>query len=598
MKRTPSASNKTAAATPTRTDATGTDPAAPSGRSGASAGSAVPVAGRWLMLAILLSAVFMQLLDTTITMVAIPSVQSDLSATFADVQLVVALYSLAFACVLITGGRLGDIYGRKKLFLIGMVGFTAASAMCGAAPTIGFLVVSRVVQGLFSGLMFPQVLSIIQVTFSGRERTKALSIYGASVGLALVLGPVLGGWLIDLNIAGSDWRSIFYVNLPIGVLALLLGATKLRESAAGDADRLDLLGTVLVSGGLFLLILPLIVGREHSWPTWTIAMMIASPVVLGLFALHQKRLTHSAGRSPLVRTTLFGDRAFSIGLIIVLVFFAGIPSFFFTLFLTLQTGFAYSPVAAGAVTLAFAVMIAVGSARSGAVAKRLGTLTLALATAVLTLGMGGVILSLHWVGTDLRGWELMPALVIAGAGAGLFLAPCIGIILAGIKSRDAGSASGVLSTAQQVGASVGIALIGIIFASLLGSNAYRSVDAATPALRSDLVSAGLARPQADSVTAGLRVCFKDKASQKDLTATPASCTRLEQATADTPAPAEVKAKVRAAVLGKAMPEARKGDFSRSFQRALIWQLGVFSLSFLLVLALPRVKVESTLPGGL
>jgi EmrB/QacA subfamily drug resistance transporter len=550
------------------------------------------------MLAILLSAVFMQLLDTTITMVAIPSIQSDLDASFADVQLVVALYSLAFACVLITGGRLGDIYGRKRVFMIGMVGFTAASVMCGAASTTDFLVISRVVQGLFSGLMFPQVLSIIQVTFHGRERTKALSIYGASVGLALVLGPVLGGWLIDLDIAGSDWRSIFYVNLPIGLLALALGAVRLRESAAEDAARLDLFGTLLVSSGLFLLILPLIVGREHDWPAWTIAMMVASPVVLALFALHQKRLTHKSGGSPLVRTTLFGDRSFSIGLVIVVVFFAGIPSFFFALFLTLQTGFAYSPVAAGAVTLAFAVMIAAGSARSGAVVKRLGTLTLAVATAVLTLGMGGVVLTLQQVGSDLRGWQLMPALVVAGAGAGLFLAPCIGVIMAGIKSRDAGSASGVLSTAQQVGASVGIAVVGIVFASQLGSNAYRSVDATIPALRSELTAVGLSQPQADSVATGLRVCFKDKASQKDLTATPPSCTRLEQATGGSAAPAEVKAKVRAAVLDQALPEARKRDFSRTFQQTLVWQLGVFSLSFLLVLALPRVKVESTLPGGL
>lgn len=560
--------------------------------------AAAPVAGRWLMLGILLSAVFMQLLDTTITMVAIPSIQEDLDASFADVQLVAALYSLAFACVLITGGRLGDIFGRKKLFLIGMVGFTAASVLCGAAPTIDVLVVSRVAQGLFSGLMFPQVLSIIQVTFAGRERTKALSIYGASVGLALVLGPVLGGWLIDLDIAGSDWRSIFYVNLPIGVLALALGAVRLRESTADDAPGLDMVGTVLVSTGLFVLILPLIVGREQDWPAWTVAMLVAGPVVLALFALQQRRLTHGSGGAPLIRTTLFGDRAFSIGLVMVLVFFAGIPSFFFTLFLTLQTGFAYRPVAAGAVTLAFAVMIAVGSARSGAVVRRLNTLTLAVATAVLTLGMGGVLLSLHWVGTDLRGWQLMPALVIAGAGAGLFLAPCIGIILAGIKSRDAGSASGVLSTAQQVGASVGIAVIGILFASLLGGNAYRSVDATLPTLRSDLAAAGLPHAQADSVTAGLRVCFKDKASQKDLTATPPSCERLQQATATSTAPAEVKAEVRTAVLDKAMPEARKGDFSRSFQQALFWQLGVFSLTFLLALALPRVKVESTLPGGL
>src|SRR6266567_563152 len=209
-------------------------------------GAAGP-ANRWLVLAIVLTAVFMQLLDTTVTTVAVPSIQRSLHTTFGEVQLVLAGYSLAFACVLITGSRLGDIYGRKRLFLIGMVTFTAASAVCGAAPDGLTLVIARIAQGMCSGLMFPQVLAILQVTFPPREKPKAFAIYGATIGLATILGPVLGGSLIKLNLFGTDWRAIFYVNVPIGLVALAAGIRTVGESRAPDADRLDLAGVVLAT---------------------------------------------------------------------------------------------------------------------------------------------------------------------------------------------------------------------------------------------------------------------------------------------------------------------------------------------------------------
>ncbi|MEE1931082.1 MFS transporter [Streptomyces sp. TRM 70351] len=565
------------------------------GTTEAAAGPGLP--GRWLVLVIVLSAVFMQFLDTTITIVAIPSMQADLNASFADVQLVVAVYALAFACMLITGGRLGDIYGRKRMFLIGMLGFTAASVMCGAAPSADFLVLSRVLQGLFSGLMFPQVLSIIQVTFGEREKPKALAFYGATIGLATVLGPVLGGWLVELDIAGSDWRSIFYVNVPVGLLALALGALRIRESAAETATRVDLTGVVIVTAGLFLLILPLVIGREHDWPAWSLAMIAASPFVLAWFWLVEKRKTARPDGSPLVPTTLFRDRSFTVGLVISLVFFTGIPSFFMTLFITLQIGFAYSAVSAGAVTLAFALLIAIGSARSAEVVKRLGTWTLALGTGLLVLGMGGVILTLSWAGTDLRGWYLVPALMVGGAGTGLVVAPITGIILEGIKSGDAGSASGVIATAQQVGIAIGIAVIGIIFSTLVASNSQASVEQVLPQLRQDLAAAGLPAERSGQVIAGFETCFHDRTHQKDLTAVPASCAEIERRAAGLPLPAQVKEDVRTAVLDTAAPEARKENFSSSFQGALLWQLGVFTLCCLLVLALPKVKPTRVLPGG-
>ncbi|MHC3468725.1 MFS transporter [Streptomyces sp. 7R007] len=576
---------------------TGTKAAAPPGAAPVTSATGNPA--RWVILAVTLSAIFMQMLDTTITMVALPSLQSDLGSTFAEIQLVVAVYSLAFACTLVTGGRLGDIHGRRKIFLIGMLGFTIASALCGAAPSSTFLIGSRVLQGMCSGLMFPQVLSIIQVTFSTKERPKALAMYGASVGLGTVLGPVLGGWLIDLDILGTDWRAIFYVNLPIGIIALCLGLAKIPESRAPGAQRLDVTGAVILTAGLFSLILPLVIGREHDWPGWSLVLLVLSPVLLAEFFLYENKLSKLAGRSPLVPTGLFKERSFTVGLIISVVFFAGIPSFFMTFFMSLQIGFGYTPISAGLVSLGFAALIAVGSARSAAVVKKLGTKTLALGTGLLLIGMAGVIGTLHWAGSDLHGYQLIPSLMVAGMGGGFFLAPCTGIILAGIRSSNAGSASGMLATVQQVGIAIGIAVAGIIFYGLLGTNADGASQSALPQLRGDLTSAGVTGAQQTHITTAFQTCFHDKMNQKDLTDTPASCAQIQKEMASAPVPQAVKQKVQAAVLGKAVPEARKANFSDSFEQVVYWQIGCFGLSCLLVLALPKIRPEDVadVPGG-
>lgn len=542
---------------------------------------------RWFALVVVLSAVFMQLLDTTIVTVAIPSVQDDLGASFGTVQLVLAGYSLTFACTLITGGRLGDGFGRRRLFLVGMAGFVLASALCGAAPNGLTLVIARLVQGMFSGLMFPQVLAIIQALFGDAERPKALAAYGASIGLATISGPVLGGALIAADVFGSDWRSIFYINVPIGVAALAAAVRVVPETSGGGSRRLDLAGAAAVTTGLFLLVLPLVVGRDQGWPAWTWVMLALSVPVLGLFVAHELRIGRIGDREPLVRTALFARRSFSVGLLLCLVFFAGIPSFFFIFILSLQAGFGYSAVGAGVVTLGFAVCVAVGSARSGFVVKRLGTRTLSVGTALLVLGTLGVLLTLHGMGTAVHGYDLIPSLAVAGAGAGLFLAPATGIIIAGLPQRDAGSASGVLATAQQVGAALGIAIVGVLFFGLLGSNSGRAADAVTPALQQRLGAASIPSAQQAEILAGFRTCFHDRSHAKDPAAVPASCRSLEEHAAS--APAVVRAAVTDAVLDHAVPDARRHDFSRTLQQSLGWQLGVFGLSFLLVLALPRVR---------
>src|SRR6266704_1204578 len=243
---------------------------------------------RWLTLVILLLAAFMNLLDVSIVNIAIPSIQRDLHASYADVQWALAGYTLAYALVLITGGRLGDTFGRKRLFLIGVTGFTIMSALCGAAQSPGQLIAFRVVQGAMGGIMIPQVLAVIQVTFPPAERIKALAGFGVTAGLGTVSGPLLGGLLIQSNLLGLDWRPIFLINVPVGVLALAVSAVLVRESRAPSPPKLDPAGVALISAALLLLLYPLVQGRQLGWPSWTFVSMIASAPVFALFAGYER----------------------------------------------------------------------------------------------------------------------------------------------------------------------------------------------------------------------------------------------------------------------------------------------------------------------
>src|SRR5215472_5484620 len=260
------------------TDATTTTPVTggeqqPTGKAwpGADSSDVPPDPRRWPALWCVLTAAFMVLLDISIVNVAIPSIQQNLHASFGEVQLVLAGYALAYAVLLITGGRLGDIYGRKRMFMLGMGGFVVASALCGLAQNPTMLVTSRVLQGLMAALMYPQVLSVIQVLFPPRERGKAFGIFGAIIGLATISGPLAGGLIIRDDLSGGAWRWIFLVNLPIGIAALSAAWRVLPESRAPQATRLDLWGVGIVTAGLGLLVYPLVEGRDLGWPVWSLA---------------------------------------------------------------------------------------------------------------------------------------------------------------------------------------------------------------------------------------------------------------------------------------------------------------------------------------
>ncbi len=549
-----------------------------------------------LTLAIIMTATFVQLIDVSIVNVAIPSIQRELHASSAEIQLVVAGYLLAFAMTLITGARLGDIFGRKRLFIIGMVGFTVASAACGAAPTDTALVVSRVVQGAFSALMYPQVLSVIQVSIPPRDRGRAFGILGAVIGLATILGPVVGGLLISANIGGSTWRSIFYVNVPIGIAAVAGAVYRLPRSKAPDAPRLDIPGALLATAAVFLLVFPLVQGRQDGWPVWGWAMLGAAVPVFAVFAFYE-RARSAADRFPLVHASLVKDRSFVAGSLLVFVFFAGLPAFFFTLSQYLQIGYGFSALVAGLTVFPFAAGNILTSVLSSRAADRLGTLVLTIGVGVALAGVGGTLAVVHAVGTDLQAVELTGVLVVCGLGLGFFLPPLTNLILAGIQSRSAGAASGVLTTVQQVGGSLGVALVGVVFYGALSSSAPGAAATEIPHLRATLHASGVPAPAADAITSGFQTCFVDRARSTDPTGTPASCARAQQQLARSPFPVATRRAITTAVTGRAAPAARALDFRRAFEWALVYELVVWSIAGVLTLTLPSAKRKRDVSGA-
>jgi EmrB/QacA subfamily drug resistance transporter len=535
---------------------------------------------RWVALAVVLIAGFMQLVDISIVNVAIPSIQRDLDASYAQIQWVLAGYQLAFAVMLITGGRLGDIFGRKRLFMTGMAGFILASALCGLAQSPGMLIGSRVLQGLMGAVMFPQILSVIQVTFPPRERGTAFGMFGATIGLATITGPVVGGLLIEADLLGLGWRPIFLVNVPIGVAALGVAARYLVESRAPRALRLDPVGVALVTAGLLLLVYPLVQGRDLDWPLWTFLSMAAAGPVLAGFAVYERRKKALDG-SPLVDPDLFRQRGFVAGLAVAGIFFMGIPAFFLTLSLWLQIGLGFSALHAGLTGAPFAVGSALASAASVRLAPSLGRRILSAGSLLLVAGMAGLIWTVDRYGGAVHSWQLLPSLLVCGLGLGSVVAPLVNVVLAGIRGQDAGAASGVLSTTQQVGGAVGVAVIGVVFFGLLASQAAGVAGEVAPRLRAELQAAGLPAAAAGQVEAGFRTCFQDRAEAKDPSAVPASCAQAQ---------AQAQGQDRVGqVVGTIADSARRQSFSEAFQRTLLVEVAVFLACFLLVFLLPGAR---------
>jgi EmrB/QacA subfamily drug resistance transporter len=404
----------------------------------------------------------MVVLDFFIVNVALPSIATDLGAGESSLEWVVAGYGLTFAAFLITAGRLGDEFGRRRIYAFGLALFTVASLACGLAPSPGTLVLARVAQGVAGAVVMPQVLSIIGVTYKDGDYVRALSYYGVALGLAAVGGQVIGGALVQTDVAGLGWRGCFLINVPIGLAALAVTPRLVPESRAPRRARIDLVGVVVLALGLTAVLLPLIEGRQHGWPLWTWISLGAAPLILADFAYHQARLA-KRGRAALLDLGLFRERTFTAGVLTQLFLACAQASFFVYLALYLQEGRGLNPLEAGLVFTILAVAYVVVSGPAPDLTKRFGRTVVAVGGASLALGLAALALATGEIGVGGSLLVLVPGLVLVGAGIGLCFTPLTSTVLSGVDPARAGAASGAMSTITQVGYALGVAVTGVIF---------------------------------------------------------------------------------------------------------------------------------------
>ncbi len=424
--------------------------------------------GKWLGLVVLLSAAFMDLADVTIVNVALPSIDADLNPSPAGMQWITGGYSVTFAISMILGGRLGDIYGRRKMFTLGVVIFTASSALAGCAPSTSLLIAARVIQGIGAGLMVPQVLAIINVTFDKEERPKAFGMYGATIGLATVLGQLIGAVLIELDIWGTDWRPIFLVNVPVGIAVLIFGLRYLPESKeSGPRTGLDIVGAAGVGATLFLLLFPLTIGREEGWPAWCWIMIAASVAMAGVFVVQQVRRDKS-GREALIPPKIF-RRSTSGGFAVQVAFATAAGIFFLTWILYMQVGLGWSPLRAAVTGLSFAVAAAIASGIAIQVfAPKFGRGTLLVGAGLMLVGAAVFVVLLR--GGDMTSLTMLTPLIIMGFGMGCVVSPLADLVLSDVPADESGAVSGVFNTLNQVGLALGISFASVAFFDILDDN--------------------------------------------------------------------------------------------------------------------------------
>jgi EmrB/QacA subfamily drug resistance transporter len=440
-------------------------------------------AARWIVLAIVLAAEIMDLMDATIVNVAGPSIRHDLGGGATTLQWLSAAYTLTFAVFLVTGARLGDIFGRRRLFLIGSAGFTLMSAACAAAPSPEVLIATRALQGGFGALLIPQGFGLLKEVFPEEEMGKVFGTFGPVMGLSAIAGPILAGWLVTADLLGTGWRMIFLLNLPLGVAGLVGALRFMPESRSPTRVRLDPLGVVLVSAASLCLIYPLVQGRELGWPAWTFALMAAGLALLVVFAAAERR----SGESALIAPTLLRNRAFTSGLVVGIAFFAAFAGLLLVVSLFMQLGLRFSPEHAGLTLAPMSIGVAITAGASYALMPRFGRSVLQAGLAIVVAALGGLAATVAHEGLALSSWELLPALLILGLGMGLVFGPLFNVILAGVADHEVGSASGTLNAVQQLGNSVGVAVLATIFFSLV-EHGHSSSTAMT---RTVLISAGL-----------------------------------------------------------------------------------------------------------
>lgn len=461
----------------------------------------------WRALIVLLIGMFMALLDTTIVNVALQTIRENVNsdghvATEDVLSWIISGYALAYGLALIPAGRLGDRFGHKWIFFAGLAVFTVASLACGLAQSDTQLIAFRVVQGLAGGTFTPAVAAFIQILFPGRVRGQAFGIMGAVIGVSTALGPIVGGLIIQGFGNTDGWRLVFGVNIPIGIVALILtillvpGAKRTAElapqaPAVGQRLGVDWVGLLLLAGGLVAILVPLIEGQTKGWPLWTYLTLAGGVVLIVFFALYEVWYTRR-GRGPLVPPHLFSHPAFSGGTILALVYFAAFTSIFFTISLLWQAGLGHTALESGLVSVPFAIGSILGSAQSNRLAQRLGRTVLIIGLALVALGLAAVwVILVNVKAADITNWDLLGPLFVAGVGSGLFIAPNAQFIVATVDASEAGAASGVIQTMQRVGSAIGIAVIGSV---LFGVANLTSISGQVKKLVSAAIASGKISP--------------------------------------------------------------------------------------------------------
>jgi len=439
-----------------------------------------PMPNRWIAVVILLMANFMNLIDITIVNVALPTLKHDLAAPASHIEWIVAGYVFAFALLLLPAGRMGDILGRRAMFLAGIAVFTSASALCGLAPSIEWLVAARLIQGAGGAMMTPQTLALVPALFPPEERGGVFSFFAVAAGLASVAGPILGGILIALDIFGLGWRPIFLVNVPLGLIAFL-GALKMVPAVPGNRKLgVDVVGILLAGTALLSLLVVLIEAPSMGWQTWMAALLILSPATGFAFVRWQIRQARN-NRPQLLPLRLIRHPSFLTGSVLAGVLFTAPPGFFLTFALYLQSGHGLTPLQSGLTTVPYSLGVLAGAP----VSKRLGnaylrqrviagTLLLALGFVWLRVVVGQMTGGVTWFWTA-------PPLLVAGIGLSTTVSPLFQTALAAATGSDTGSASGAVQSFQRLGGAFGVAITGGIFFALLGGAAQGDIAAYTRA---------------------------------------------------------------------------------------------------------------------
>lgn len=421
---------------------------------------------RWWVLATVVAAQFMFGVDAFIVNVALPTIAVELHASAAQIEAVIAIYLIGYATLVVTGGRLGDIYGTKVTFIAGVFGFTLTSLWCGLAQSGPELIVARLAQGATAALMVPQVLATIHVLFSDESRGRAFAVYGIVLGLSGAVGFLLGGLLVSMNLAGLGWRAVFFVNVPCGLL-IIAAAWRLVPSAPRRAGTmLDIPGAIILFIGLLGVIGPLLFGRDVHWAAWVWLVMAAGTAVIAGFLRFEHHVA-ARGGMPLIDLALLDDSAFMRGLGAVFFFFFANLSFYLVMTLFMQTTLQFTPLQSGAAMAPLALTFVAASRHSAARAKHRGTLVLIEGCAVAILGLAAIALTVAAVATPSAGLMMLP-LAVFGYGQGLVMAPLSSAVLSTVRKASAGSGSGLYGTTTQIANAAGVAVIGAAFFALHG----------------------------------------------------------------------------------------------------------------------------------